>query len=760
QPNPPAGGFVGVPPGTGFAPRPVVPDMSTPPSFVPPAAVPVPPNGAPPRAANPGAAVGAVAGQLRYPWTAGSQHHYQFTIEVGDGNEGERVTGSCQYIVGEKVAVDPNEDEGTGTGFVVTADGVLATCAHVVEGATNVEVEMGGRRLPATVMAVDPANDLALIRVQGHGFAPLPCGDSDSLRLAESVRVIGFPLSDVLGTGVKVNSGSLAGIVDDVREGKRLHVDAPINPGNSGGPVVDGSGRVIGIASAKLAGHSVTAVGFAVPVNALRSLMTQQGLQLPTAPVAAALPGTEVASRVVPSVGLIRVRGSAGGEANVVRYVATFTQMPKMPGFGRSMQMRMPQVSHGSGTIHVNQLGEIREVTGNEHLPYALGPVGAFFVEPLDGYSRAVWQTEKESELKRIQRDDSPFGRLGIGRPPRIPRPFGPRGLDPFGDPFGGGFGEPEENVVETIPAMERCTYQVGQELNGRVSISKSYEFTTLPNPDRPFMVLRGKGDFVFDRATGMTQKMDFRATLQTNNEDGHESVPLHISYQLRDPGEVKLEQEAAARQREERKAQEEQDRTVPNPQLVQSLLDEIRKAEGQSRSISQFNRLSQVAVVDAEQQNVLKVCRNHLQNSSSSVRNAAAEAFCHWATTAEAKTVAEILTTEDNTMFRARQQAIQRLAELQKADAAPAIIGVMKEGLLRSEAKAALIRIGADAEAAVLTGLDTVSDQFARRELLEVLQSIGTEKSIKALEAIRQSGDFLLKSSAERALDAIRARL
>ncbi len=65
------------------------------------------------------------------------------------------------------------------------------------------------------------------------------------------------------GTGVKITAGSVAGIVDTKEEGRRIQVDAAINPGNSGGPIVTDSGRILGIASAKHSGSSVTAVGFA-----------------------------------------------------------------------------------------------------------------------------------------------------------------------------------------------------------------------------------------------------------------------------------------------------------------------------------------------------------------------------------------------------------------------------------------------------------------------------------------------------------------
>jgi S1-C subfamily serine protease len=213
------------------------------------------------------AAISSDARKLRYHWKPGAIHTYMFTVEEGSGDDVRKTTGICTYNVSGNSNQVVTEEEGSGTGFVVAADGLVGTCAHVVAGAKRIEVHLGGQTYPATVVAVDPRSDVALIKINGLNLPTLALSDSGAVQLAEAVRAIGYPLSDVLGTDVKVTTGTVAGVIQSKDRGKQLQIDAAINPGNSGGPVVNGAGQVVGVASAKLSGSSVTSVGFAAPIN-------------------------------------------------------------------------------------------------------------------------------------------------------------------------------------------------------------------------------------------------------------------------------------------------------------------------------------------------------------------------------------------------------------------------------------------------------------------------------------------------------------
>ncbi len=189
----------------------------------------------------------------------------------------------------QRVAADPMEQffggqsavrpvAGLGSGFVIRADGVVLTNAHVVKGATRVSVAMlDGTTYPATVVGVDDVNDLAVLRVQASNLPVAPLGNSSGLIVGEWAIAIGNPYGFVLAnTEPSVTVGVVSGVGRNLiaaAEGGGVSVDmiqtdAAINPGNSGGALVDAVGEVIGVNSSIYSpnGGSV-GLGFAIPIN-------------------------------------------------------------------------------------------------------------------------------------------------------------------------------------------------------------------------------------------------------------------------------------------------------------------------------------------------------------------------------------------------------------------------------------------------------------------------------------------------------------
>jgi S1-C subfamily serine protease len=731
------------PTGTGVTP-PTIPGITLPGQT----GTPTPPVGGniPPATA----AISGDARKLRYHWKPGAIHTYMFTVEKGSGDDVKKTTGTCTYNVSGNSNQVVTEEESSGTGFVVAADGLVGTCAHVVEGAKRIEVHLGGQTYPATVVAVDTRSDVALIKINGSGLPTLTLSDSDTVQLAEAVRAIGYPLSDVLGVDVKVTTGTVAGVIQNKERGKQIQIDAAINPGNSGGPVVNGSGQVVGVASAKLSGSSVTSVGFAAPVNQLRALAATKGIQLANAPRGQDLAGPEVARRVTPGVAFIKVWGNSGGKMYEVTFNANFHEQPQMrrsrggfpgpPSFGSS------SIDHGKLTV--NALGEVLEFQGEEQLPAVLGPVGVFFMEQLDAYSESQWHVETESTLQRIKRDDSPFG--GMPRFGGRMRGFGPPGM----------FGGQQDQVVEEIPAIERVSYQVGQTLNNKISITKSYEYTATRANNQPYMNIRGTGTLVFDTVQGMPFSLEYNSTVEQNNEDGNIKVPVRVSYTLRDQAEVQREIEQAQQKMAADKKQREDEQNNPNPKLVDDLIAEIRKAEGGNGASQPLSRLSQIAIVEDKRDEVLKIARNHMKNSNGFVKKGATEAFCRWATAEHSEELKKVLADSDGLMHDAKKVAVKTLAKNAKPEDYPTLIMSMTDHVVRGDLKEALISIGAPIEEPVMKSFPQITDASARNDLLEVLKKVGTEKCVDFLEKLATSNDFSVKNNAQQALDAVRARL
>ena len=170
----------------------------------------------------------------------------------------------------------------TGSGIVIDANGTILTNWHVVENAIKVTVSLEkGKTVNAQVVGKDPSNDLAVLRIQPDGLAlhPLTLGDSSRVQVGDPVLAIGNPfnLERTLTTGVisalqRRITAPNGFTIDNV-----LQTDAPINPGNSGGPLLDASGRVIGINSQIESGGSggSVGIGFAVPINTAKSEIAQ-----------------------------------------------------------------------------------------------------------------------------------------------------------------------------------------------------------------------------------------------------------------------------------------------------------------------------------------------------------------------------------------------------------------------------------------------------------------------------------------------------
>jgi serine protease Do len=164
-----------------------------------------------------------------------------------------------------------------GSGFIISADGVVVTNNHVIEAADAIEVILqNGQRFDATVIGRDPATDVAVLRM--HARAPLPyvlMGDSDTARVGDIVLAIGNPfgLGGSLSVGVVSarNRNIDAGRYDDF-----IQTDAAINRGNSGGPLFNMDGEVIGVNTAIVSptGGSV-GVGFATPTSIVRPVVDQ-----------------------------------------------------------------------------------------------------------------------------------------------------------------------------------------------------------------------------------------------------------------------------------------------------------------------------------------------------------------------------------------------------------------------------------------------------------------------------------------------------
>lgn len=182
---------------------------------------------------------------------------------------------------GLRSRIEGGEPQDIGSGFIVTADGLIVTNKHVVSdtSVTYKVVTKDGKEYDAKQISRDPTNDIAVLKIDASGLTPVKLGESGELKVGQFVVAIGTALGEFrhtvttgvisgLGRGITAGS-SLEGFVerlDDV-----IQTDAAINPGNSGGPLLNSSGQVIGVNVAVAQGAQN--IGFAIPINVVKNAL-------------------------------------------------------------------------------------------------------------------------------------------------------------------------------------------------------------------------------------------------------------------------------------------------------------------------------------------------------------------------------------------------------------------------------------------------------------------------------------------------------
>lgn len=188
----------------------------------------------------------------------------------------ERIAPSVVRVEAARVASGQRMPLGQGSGFVLEADGLIVTNAHVVEAADAVRVRLfDGRALDAEVVGRDTESDLALLRVEAEGLVAAPLRADEPARVGEWVIAVGNPL----GLGHSVSAGIVSGrgrTANITTYEDFIQTDAAINPGNSGGPLVDLKGRIVGVNTAvadiRMGGQGI---GFAIPADMVAEVTSQ-----------------------------------------------------------------------------------------------------------------------------------------------------------------------------------------------------------------------------------------------------------------------------------------------------------------------------------------------------------------------------------------------------------------------------------------------------------------------------------------------------
>ena len=163
-------------------------------------------------------------------------------------------------------------ESGAGSGVIISSDGYILTCAHVVDGASTITVTIGDKDYTATLVGEDTTSDIAVIKIDADGLTPATVGNSDSLKVGQSVMAVGNPLGELGGT---VTGGMISALnrsvtiqgSSSVNTMSLIQMDASVSPGNSGDGLFNMNGELVGIVNAKSSSSDAEGLGFAIPIN-------------------------------------------------------------------------------------------------------------------------------------------------------------------------------------------------------------------------------------------------------------------------------------------------------------------------------------------------------------------------------------------------------------------------------------------------------------------------------------------------------------
>ena len=672
---------------------------------------------------------------LKYKFVTGREEKYDLDLKLD--NVGDRPTSLSAYAGFVATPADAGSIsgptvEGSGTAWVITADGYLVTCAHVVDGASQISVTLNNQTYTGTVVASDTILDLAVLKVPAYNLTPLALATDGSLQQGQEVRSVGFPLSTVLGESIKINRGSIAGFVNiDGRE--LVQIDVPINPGNSGGPVVDSRGNVVGVASEKLAGAEISSVGFCVPSSVVRNWVAKFA-PIKVGGSGSELSGIELSKKVSPSVAL--VKATLGGlnpnnRSYTVKGNGWFSlNNPNVISLASNFH-------HDSGTLAMDDSGKAVEKRECLQLPFLLGPLATFALPPLSENGSQQWSRTDRLQIAATSEEEPEEDPLMGMFPGRY------RGLPGFGR-------RPSQRVVTLVSALRVEHFQILSADNMSVKIQKRWEIKTEPAPTVNIRIsCSGTGEWNFDRQLGLMSTISGNASYVTEQKGVQVTIPIEIKGRRNTDEFEKLikEQQQKSQSTESpsssssasnrKSSMDSSSSTDTADSLLKEAIDGLTGSADRSTRLKALEILSRISINSSNRNEVVAALASNLKHSDSEVKTGALKALVDWDTATLVSDVIDLLEDSDSTVVRA---AIHYLGSAHDVDAADDLGELVKTSdQYRDAASEALIEIGPGAEAVAIVLLKNKVTEI-RRSACKILAKIGSDESIPLLRKLADS--------------------
>lgn len=205
---------------------------------------------------------------VQYAWRKAPSEDASQALSKSTVCDTRDASHSCPSLNAPAPPSQPKPKFSTGSGIVVNTQGYVLTNAHVIKGCRSITVKLlNADALSAKLEAVDPKNDLALIKATGARGEPAQFRhESKPAKLGETIGVTGYPLNGILSSEPKATFGQINSVAGVGNDYTLLQISAPVQPGNSGGPVFDESGNVIGIVVSEVSPALIAQIG-AIPQN-------------------------------------------------------------------------------------------------------------------------------------------------------------------------------------------------------------------------------------------------------------------------------------------------------------------------------------------------------------------------------------------------------------------------------------------------------------------------------------------------------------
>lgn len=530
---------------------------------------------------------------LRYRIEPNTDYGVNFWVELTPPSGGTTTTkGRTIYRLSDsdplallnskpgRLEIDLEPEGGsTGTGFAIHPDGVVMTCAHVVQNAKRIFVVINDVRVPAEILAIDAPNDLAILKIAQRFDKIIPFS-SDIPDLGSSCRVIGFPLSPMFGTNVKMSTGTVNGL-DSPFGDPRLLIDATVNPGNSGGPVVGENGQLYGVAASILALERTQDVSFCVPVNLARDFARKARIPIDSSRDGSGMIDGRSVSNFKDAISctfLIEVPGDSGQLQSANLYALDFqTTVTRQSG----NQPPAPPTT-ASGKIVIDRLGKVLYTDNSPALPFYIGRASTIGFDQFPNYGEKGWNSTEVQVISIEEVKVQPSG----GSDPFGIHQFQPnfRGRPNIGGPSGfpgpPNLGGPRTETVEAL-AIKVSQFRA-QGMN-----SKSYQkLLSMGCVDSELQLkfnVECQGTVAFDPQTGFAKKASVNGHFRSVLGSGPSAGRISIQYGYMNEQEIaaieaeeaerqRLAQEAAMAADRERREKQEREAAIKRQQVQEDV--------------------------------------------------------------------------------------------------------------------------------------------------------------------------------------------